>query len=157
MAETLEEKRAKTKLWKQQNKEKVKAYKKTWDEQNKAHKAAYKKEWDAKNAEKRKEADKRFKRNNPLYNVEKHLKGSYGISIEDYNFLLQQQQFKCQCCGIESEKAQRGKLFVDHCHNSGKIRGLLCQQCNTALGMVKDNVETLYKLATYLLNNKGEV
>lgn len=156
MAETLEEKRAKTKLWKQLNKEKVKASKKAWDERNKEHKAAYKKEWDAKNVDKRKANNEKFKKTNPLYHVEKHLKSSYGISLEDYNFLLQQQQFKCQCCGIEAEKAQRGKLFVDHCHTNGAIRGLLCQQCNTALGMVKDNVETLYKLASYLIKHKGE-
>lgn len=58
---------------------------------------------------------------------EAHLKRTYGITIEDYNRILKEQSGKCAVCG-KPPKTMR--LAVDHCHKTGKIRGLLCSYCN---------------------------
>lgn len=75
------------------------------------------------------------------------LKKNYGLSIEEYNSLLKLQN---NCCAICNKKEQKKMLAVDHCHSTGKVRGLLCSKCNTAIGLVKENKETLNKMIAYL-------
>lgn len=84
------------------------------------------------------------------YGRSSHLKRSYGITEEDYSTLLSKQKYMCFGCGIQHQDNKKERLFVDHDHTTGKVRGLLCHHCNIALGSVKDNVETLKKLITYL-------
>ena len=79
-------------------------------------------------------------------------KRTYGISLDDYNSILTKQNFKCVLCGRHTSEVSRG-LHVDHCHETGKVRGLLCLGCNAGLGMLGDNVEGLEKAIKYL---KGE-
>lgn len=83
------------------------------------------------------------------YRYEKHLKSAYGLTPEAYLELLDKQDHKCAICGRE-ENLVGNKLFVDHCHESGAVRGILCYHCNTLLGMSFDNVETLICAVTYL-------
>lgn len=71
----------------------------------------------------------------------------YGITDEDYGELLKSQDGKCAICGIEA------KLNIDHCHDNGHVRGLLCNQCNTALGLFKDNINNLLTAIEYLKKN----
>jgi len=66
----------------------------------------------------------------------------YGISIEEVLALLAIKN--CQICGRE------GKLHIDHCHETGKVRGVLCLACNTGLGNFKDDVAMLDKAKQYL-------
>ena len=76
---------------------------------------------------------------------------NYGISAVVYELILKAQSNKCAICGTTSSGSHRTKfLSVDHCHKTFKIRGLLCQQCNTAISMFKDSPELLRKAATYL-------
>jgi hypothetical protein len=88
------------------------------------------------------------------------LKTSYGrmrhwkrwgitITFEQYNTLLKEQNFKCKICGLPQSNFKQ-RLCVDHDHNTGKIRGLLCHKCNRALGFFKDNTEFLQKALEYL-------
>ncbi len=73
----------------------------------------------------------------------------YGITSEDYINMLARQGGGCAICGQIAE--QEGKsLAVDHRHEDGIIRGLLCQNCNQALGKFKDSIVLLRKAATYL-------
>lgn len=72
------------------------------------------------------------------------LKTRYGISIDDYNKMSEQQKGKCKICNEETE------LVVDHNHETGKVRGLLCRQCNIALGAIKDNTSFLKRAISYL-------
>jgi hypothetical protein len=123
-----------------------KAYKKKHKEKIKEQM----KEWRAKNKESITEYNKEWKTKQPNYHTNRHLQLSYGISLDEYNNLLKTQDYKCLGCGVHSNDALRGKLFVDHCHNTNKVRGLLCQKCNTALGMVDDNIDTLTSLIHYL-------
>lgn len=70
------------------------------------------------------------------------LKKDFGITIQEYNQLFLLQGGCCAICGKHQSKEWR-RLSVDHCHQSSKIRGLLCSVCNRALGLFKDNPELL--------------
>jgi len=76
-----------------------------------------------------------------------HLKASYGLSIQDYQTMLKDQNNACALCGRSEEYKA---LSVDHDHKTGKVRGLLCNKCNTALGFFQDNIETVSKALDYL-------
>jgi hypothetical protein len=89
--------------------------------------------------------------NNPAKLKETHrktkLKTKYGISIEEYETMHIKQNGRCFLCESESE---RRPLNVDHCHKTGKVRKLLCDKCNLALGLVGDSVELLENFIRYL-------
>lgn len=76
------------------------------------------------------------------------IKALYGLDEQTYYELLKAQSGKCPGCG---EPPNDRNLAVDHCHAAGVVRGLLCIDCNLALGRVKDSVETLRNLISYLL------
>lgn len=79
-----------------------------------------------------------------------------GITVEQYNVLLEKQFGKCLICGdIPTEKEKQ--LAIDHCHIKGHVRGLLCMPCNSAIGLLKDNYEVLQKAAAYLKENRKVV
>lgn len=80
----------------------------------------------------------------------KHLKHKYGITLQDYDNLYAQQEGKCGICGVDVTHTSG---YVDHCHITGKIRGILCQKCNTGLGMLGDTLQALQKATQYLVNN----
>ena len=77
------------------------------------------------------------------------LKRTYGITLDQYKELFEQQEGKCRICGKHSDECPRS-LDVDHNHTNGKIRGLLCNKCNQALGLFNDNVDTLRRAIEYL-------
>ena len=79
------------------------------------------------------------------------LKSLYDLSAETYKEMLAQQNSSCKICKTHENNLKR-KLFVDHCHETGKVRGLLCQSCNTMLGNAKDNVLVLQSAINYLSN-----
>lgn len=81
--------------------------------------------------------------------LSKALKHRYGITLEEYEVLLESQNFKCKICGSK-ENTQGWRLAVDHCHKTGRVRGLLCHNCNRALGLFKDNAENLKKAIWYV-------
>lgn len=86
-----------------------------------------------------------------LYIRSFRLKRKYGITLEDYDKMLADQNGACKTCGSKELSNTSDKYFaIDHCHKTGKVRGLLCSQCNSALGLVKDNIETLENLIKYL-------
>jgi hypothetical protein len=76
-------------------------------------------------------------------------KSSYGLSKDDYESLLTQQNYSCAICSTTSAGG-RGSWHVDHDHITGKVRGLLCHCCNTGLGLFKDSQELLLKAKDYL-------
>ena len=79
---------------------------------------------------------------------------NYGITNQDYEQMLENQRFCCAGCGLHQNILEK-KLHVDHDHVTGKVRGLLCGNCNRALGLVKDNMETLVRLQEYLEKSNG--
>lgn len=81
------------------------------------------------------------------------LERMYGLSENDYNNILALQNNKCAICNIDQSNHKR-PFDVDHCHETGSIRGLLCMRCNRAMGLFKDNIDILLKAASYLKKNK---
>jgi len=79
-----------------------------------------------------------------------HLKRAFGISLEQYEEMLETQKGKCAICNDIKTHDKHGVLAVDHCHKTGNIRGLLCFKCNTVLGSVNDNIEILINAIKYL-------
>lgn len=87
---------------------------------------------------------------------EYYLKNTFGISLEEYNDLYTKQRGCCWICEIS--QLESGKtLHIDHNHKTGKIRGLLCSNHNTGLGMFNDNIELLENAIEYLkIHNEKE-
>lgn len=83
-----------------------------------------------------------------LKSKENHLMSKYNMTILEYEDLHNQQEGKCKIC----KKSKQ--LNVDHCHTSGHVRGLLCSNCNTALGMFKDKIQFMENAIEYLKENQ---
>jgi|SRR3989344_6989218 len=84
-----------------------------------------------------------------------NLKSYYGINSEDYLNLLKLQQNKCAICSKIISKYNKIKHFyIDHNHKTGKIRGLLCHNCNCAIGYFKDSPQLCSKASEYLIKSK---
>jgi hypothetical protein len=80
-----------------------------------------------------------------------HLKAAYNLSLEDYDKIFDKQNGVCAICG----KPQLTKrLFVDHSHKTGRVRGLLCSNCNFLVGFAKDNSDILIAAIHYLKEGK---
>lgn len=82
------------------------------------------------------------------YNLRK-----YGLTIEQYDRMLEEQKGLCYLCSTNIARTNGNKnLGVDHCHKTGKVRKLLCAKCNTGLGVFNDNVELMQKAIAYVKN-----
>jgi hypothetical protein len=77
------------------------------------------------------------------------LKKTYGITIEDYNKMFEEQKGCCAICG-RHQSEEKKRLHTDHDHATGKVRGLLCVKCNNLLGQAKDSIEILELSIEYL-------
>lgn len=103
---------------------------------------------------------KKWRKDNPERNQEsqrnRNLLKRYGITLTEYESLFEAQGCKCGICGTsENYSGHTGprkewSFSVDHCHTTGKIRGLLCNDCNRALGLFKDNKELLQSAIVWL-------
>ena len=152
-----------------------KEYLKKWREQHKIELAEYQKKYRAKNREvllksqresyaKNREAriatSKAYAERNSAVVKEKQKKRwdekpyslkraanlrKYGLTIEQYEQMLAQQNGRCATCKEIPER-----MCVDHCHRTGAVRGLLCSGCNTALGFLKEDLLRIYALADYI-------
>ena len=102
----------------------------------------YAREWRHANPEKARSAD---------------LKKEFGITLDEYNGMLENQGGVCAICGNPERTRHNNSdrirnLAVDHCHETGKVRGLLCTSCNQGLGNFRDNPDYLAKAISYLLH-----
>jgi hypothetical protein len=88
------------------------------------------------------------------------LRTKYGITVADYDRMLEEQDGGCAICGTRVPCVRRHKnietekFFVDHCHVTGKVRGLLCNACNRALGYLRDDPTIIDRAASYLRRQK---
>jgi len=81
------------------------------------------------------------------YNRKRSLWDKFKITLEDYQYMYDEQGGVCAICGTNEDKRM---LAVDHCHETGKVRGLLCTCCNTGLGKFRDSPDLLIKAVEYL-------
>lgn len=100
----------------------------------------------------------KYKREYLSSNPEKKTKGlrnaatlsKYGISKSTYYEIMNQAGDTCPTCKNKFTVEKRRCKCLDHCHNTGKIRGVICNMCNTALGRVEDNTDTLTNLINWI-------
>lgn len=95
----------------------------------------------------RKATRKRWEHQNKDYARKSRFRIEYGISVEDYDRMYDEQEGLCKICLTPEE---RYRMHTDHCHQRGRVRGLLCRNCNSMLGHAKDNPEVLRRGAEYL-------
>lgn len=91
--------------------------------------------------------------NNKLRTKDLALKRLFGIDLKEYNEMLLKQNNSCAICQKQHADKAKRTLAVDHCHKTGEVRGLLCTNCNLALGNFKDNTELMQKAINYLKGN----
>lgn len=83
-----------------------------------------------------------------------NLKRNYGITVNEYDEVLSAQGGVCAICGTDSPRG-KGRFSVDHDHDTGQVRGLLCTCCNTGIGMFEDSVANLASAINYLNRHVG--
>lgn len=80
---------------------------------------------------------------------EDNIKRKFNLSVEQYKTLEEQQNFKCAICEVDTPEPYQ-RWTVDHCHETGKVRGLLCTKCNPGIGFFRNDINILYKAIEYL-------
>lgn len=117
------------------------------------------KKWVASNKEKVKESNRKNREKRKAFydstegiicSRRAHLKRMYGISLEDYNSMLEKQEGKCAICGNKEMNYKNKVLCVDHNHETGQVRGLLCGLCNSGLGKFRENKNFLNNAIKYI-------
>lgn len=132
--------------------EQIKAYHKEYNKKNKAalkeKRAAHYQD----NKELHASRGKAWRAANQDKILEYGFKKAYGLTLSEYNAMFTAQDGKCKLClGISADGR---RLSVDHCHSTGKVRGLLCNSCNLALGMFKDNTSVLERAIDYVRRHR---
>lgn len=143
--------REKNRIYRKNNPEKVKESNDNWRKNNKETYNAKQRRYSERHPEKIKEIRDDWYENNKEKVKFNKIKRVYGLTKEQYDTMLQQQKFCCAICSVNVETQRDKTLVIDHCHTTGKIRGLLCHTCNTAIGLFKDSQETLVKAHNYLV------
>lgn len=85
---------------------------------------------------------------------ERKYKQRYSITIEQKEDMVRQQENKCACCNNTFRDTSRGHACIDHDHQTGKVRDILCDRCNTALGWVQEDIELCENLIAYIRKHK---
>lgn len=102
---------------------------------------------------------KRYAARNPERIKDQSLRATFGISLDEYNRMHEVQAGLCDICGKpETRKSHKGKtriLAVDHCHDTGKVRGLLCSHCNQGIGFMNHDIDILTRAIDYLKRTNG--
>ena len=145
----------KTARYRAKHPEKIKQYK---QENTEALKEANK-EYRQKNKWKISEAYLKYRTSDKYVRtrVNSHLKRTYGITLIQYQEMLDAQGGVCKICKllkIRKSATDLTPLFVDHCHTTGKVRGLLCSQCNSGLGMFEENINYFVEAINYIKENQ---
>ena len=86
---------------------------------------------------------------NPTRQRNSKLKSTYGITMAEFDRLLASQGGRCAVCRTD-DPGGRGHFHVDHCHQTGAVRGILCHRCNTGIGLLGDNLGSLLAAVEYL-------
>lgn len=99
-------------------------------------------------------ADHEWRKRNPKAKAYSHIKRRYGISIDEWNTLFIKQGNKCAICG---DTHHHGKNWhTDHCHVTNKVRGILCNPCNTFVGQIEKSEERDIAARTYIEKHKEQ-
>lgn len=112
----------------------------------------YQKEYRAKHLDRHRILTAEWRKKNPERHLDLHLRRSYGITLFEYNRMLTEQGGGCGICGARESrsKGQGVRLHVDHDHETGTARGLLCDTCNRGIGQLGDDLERVLAAVRYL-------
>lgn len=125
-----------------------KAYRKT------AHAKAKNAEWRQRNRESINAGKRKYYHEKERDTIwERNIRNKFGITAEQYYEMYDQQNGVCATCHRPHAGYEK-RLAVDHCHTTGKVRGLLCEACNRAIGMLGDNLDVVMRVHEYLRRNK---
>ena len=86
----------------------------------------------------------------PEWSRNNHLVKTYGLTAGDIDEIEKFQGSMCAICGTDEPAGKNNQWHVDHCHDTGEVRGLLCSPCNMALGLFKDSADTMREAIRYL-------
>ena len=114
-------------------------------------KIKYDREWRARNLDKKIKSQREYRERNPKCDRPATLKRKYGITVSQWDELFLRQGLKCAICGSTCS-TKCDKWHTDHCHTTGKVRGILCHNCNRGLGYLKDDPDLLSRGIDYLNN-----
>jgi hypothetical protein len=135
---------ARARAWAKANPEKRRETERRYRAANRAKITEQKRVWRTNNPDKHNAANQRWKINRRM-------------KLCDFDAMLAAQGGGCAICKITHAARKRsGRLSIDHCHTTGRVRGLLCHRCNSLLGHAKDNVETLRRAIAYLEVSRGD-
>lgn len=159
--------------WYARNKERILERKKKWREANKELVSKHNGTHYRNNLEKYK-VKRELRKDDPkweewyrIYNEENRahitlrtfknrIKKMHGLTIEQCNEMIINQGGKCLICKRTPEgEKMTGKLQIDHCHKTKKVRGMLCHKCNCTLGLVNEDVSTLESMIAYIREHKN--
>lgn len=84
------------------------------------------------------------------YDLEYQMKKNYGIGFFEYDAMFKKQNGLCAICDAPPPNHHKKRLNIDHCHTSGRVRGLLCDACNRGIGLLKDSPDLMLKAISYL-------
>lgn len=106
------------------------------------------------NAKRYKEWKSKDRKNYLRSSTNSSLKLKYGITLEEYETILSDQNYCCKICKTK-KPGRKGvdRFAVDHCHKSSKVRGLLCMKCNTAIGLLNEDINLFLAAKEYLEEN----
>jgi len=117
----------------------------------------YQKEWVLNNKEKIKKNRKEYRLKNKQKSKEYWLKKAYGLTFKQYEDMIKNQNYKCFICTKEFNNMNPSlKACVDHDHETGQIRSILCKRCNSALGHCSENIITISNMKKYLYKYKTD-
>lgn len=135
-------------VWNKNNRDKCAQYEQRYSAANPNKLREKNRQWRAKNPERAKELRRNWYRNNPEKARDMDLRGTYGISLQQWNEMFEAQG---RCCAV-CERSDPGKQgwHTDHDHETGQVRGILCYKCNPGLGMFGDDVGRLQRAIDYL-------
>lgn len=126
------------------------AYKKHWYEQNRERILKERRDRYWANPKEHSKKTKEYRSKNRHLERNRRLINKYGISLEEFNKMYHLQNGKCATCNKSCPISSRNGLYVDHNHSTGKIRKLLCSNCNRVLGLINENKATLENMIKYL-------
>lgn len=86
---------------------------------------------------------------------ERHLQKTYGLSLATLFQIMKDQNECCAICGRDFNELKPKNIHLDHCHTTNQIRGVLCNNCNMALGLLKDDTQILLSAIKYLETSRG--
>lgn len=141
--------------WRKENPEKASEHARRSRIKNREKHNARQKVWREKNSYEHRKNGREWYLNNKERVKDLALQREFGITLEEYHNIMEKQNHRCAICGEPPEVDQR--LFsVDHDHETGKVRGLLCRGCNVGIGNLKDDPEILMKAILYIKSFKEQ-